>query len=116
MNRSASHSALKSYASALSDAEKVIQLKPDWARGYSRKGAALHGMARYEEAQAAYKEGLKFDPTSAALQKELENVESLLAQNANDGGMGGMAQQFGRFCYSSYSFWRDDDNDDSMHY
>ena len=33
---------------------QVVSLKSDWAKGYSRKGAALHHMKRYTEAVEAY--------------------------------------------------------------
>jgi stress-induced-phosphoprotein 1 len=42
-NRSASYASLKDFDKALSDAEKTVELNPTWGKGYSRKGAALHG-------------------------------------------------------------------------
>ena len=42
-NRSGAYASLKEYQSALEDAEKTTQLKPDWAKGWGRKGSALHG-------------------------------------------------------------------------
>ena len=35
------------------DANKVVKLAPDWAKGYSRKGAALHGQRQWAEAVKA---------------------------------------------------------------
>lgn len=43
-NRSGSHASLKDFKSAFDDAVKTTEIKPDWAKGWSRKGAALHGM------------------------------------------------------------------------
>jgi stress-induced-phosphoprotein 1 len=40
-NRSASFHNLKKYNEALVDAEKCIEVKPDWSKGYQRKGLAL---------------------------------------------------------------------------
>lgn len=37
-NRSAAYAKTNEYASALRDAEKTIELKSDWPKGYSRKG------------------------------------------------------------------------------
>lgn len=37
-NRSAAYAKTNEYASALKDAEKTIELKSDWPKGYSRKG------------------------------------------------------------------------------
>ncbi|KEG10080.1 stress-induced protein sti1 [Trypanosoma grayi] len=65
-NRSACHAALHQYQNALQDAEKCISLKADWAKGYVRHGAALHGLRRYDEAAAAYEKGLAIEPTNAA--------------------------------------------------
>jgi len=75
-NRSAAYSSLKKYELALKDAEKTIELKSDWAKGYSRKGAALHGMTKLDEAIAAYQDGLKIDPNNSLLKKGLDEVEA----------------------------------------
>lgn len=74
-NRSAAFTSLKQYKEAVQDAEKTISLKGDWAKGYGRKGAALHGLGDLEEAAKAYEEGLKIDPANALLKKGLEDVE-----------------------------------------
>lgn len=71
-NRSASYASLKQWDAALADAERAIQLQPDWAKGYGRKGAALLGLGRRLEARAAYEEGLARDPTNAQLQRGME--------------------------------------------
>jgi stress-induced-phosphoprotein 1 len=42
-NRSGSYQSLKDYDHALADAEKTVEIKPDWPKGYTRKAAALHG-------------------------------------------------------------------------
>lgn len=34
---------MKDYSRALEDANKVTEIKPDWAKGWTRKGTALHG-------------------------------------------------------------------------
>ena len=41
---------MKNYEQALEDANKTTELKPDWAKGYGRKGAALHGTGDLGEA------------------------------------------------------------------
>ena len=45
------------YEEALEDAQKVVELKPDWPKGYSRVGAAALGAQKYDEAIAAYEKG-----------------------------------------------------------
>ena len=48
------------YEEALEDAKKVVELKPDWPKGYSRVGAAALGAEHYDEAIAAYEKGARF--------------------------------------------------------
>lgn len=43
-NRSGSYASMKDFQHALEDATKTTEIKPDWAKGWSRKGAALHGL------------------------------------------------------------------------
>ena len=53
-NRSASYLKIKFYDKALQDADKCIELKPDWFEGYQRKGNILHVMGKHVEALIAY--------------------------------------------------------------
>ena len=34
---------MKDFGKALDDANQTTQIKPDWAKGWGRKGSALHG-------------------------------------------------------------------------
>jgi stress-induced-phosphoprotein 1 len=43
-NRSAVYAAQAEYEKALADAEKAIEIKPDWSKGHQRKGAAYRGL------------------------------------------------------------------------
>jgi stress-induced-phosphoprotein 1 len=43
-NRSAVYSAQSDYQKALDDATKATELKPDWSKGWARKGAASRGL------------------------------------------------------------------------
>ncbi|CAI5730856.1 unnamed protein product [Hyaloperonospora brassicae] len=79
-NRSAAYLSLDDAVHALDDAASCIAAKPDWAKGYSRKGAALHALRRYDEAVAAYQEGLKLDKDNAACRSGLDEVEKAQAQ------------------------------------
>lgn len=56
---------------ALRDAEKTIELRPDWFKGYSRKGDALFKLERFPEAAVAYERGLALDPTNTNLMHSL---------------------------------------------
>lgn len=74
-NRSAAHLALKNYVDALVDAEMVTRLKKDWSKGWFRKGKALWGLGRAEEASEAFETGLRFDHDSEELKKALAEVK-----------------------------------------
>ncbi|KAE9033958.1 hypothetical protein PR001_g9935 [Phytophthora rubi] len=74
-NRSAAYLAMgDARGKALKDAEKCIELKPDWWKGYSRKGAAEHALLRFDAARATYNEGLKLEPDNASLLRAAEEA------------------------------------------
>jgi stress-induced-phosphoprotein 1 len=81
-NRSAAHSSLKAYEDALNDADKAIELQPQWPKGYSRKGAALFGLQRFQEAEQVYSDGLQHDPSNVSLQKGLQQVTTTTNQQS----------------------------------
>jgi stress-induced-phosphoprotein 1 len=74
-NRSAAHAKAEEWDDALKDADKTVELNPSWARGYSRKGAALHGLAMFDEAITAYKKGLELEPGSASFTTAISEAE-----------------------------------------
>ncbi|XP_057375057.1 stress-induced-phosphoprotein 1-like isoform X2 [Daphnia carinata] len=80
-NRSAAYAKAGKYLEALQDAEKTVSLKPDWVKGYSRKGAALAYLGRDGEAQTAYEEGLKYEPNNEQLKEGLQEVRAKLEAN-----------------------------------
>jgi stress-induced-phosphoprotein 1 len=92
-NRSAAYASLSQFDASLADANKTIDIKSDWAKGYSRKGAALFGQGKLEEAKSAYEEGLRIEPTNAQLKQGLSQVEESLA---NQGLPGPFANPFAR--------------------
>lgn len=53
-NRSNAYQQCKEYQAALQDSEKSIEIKPDWGKAHFRKGMALAGLQRYEEALTEY--------------------------------------------------------------
>jgi len=106
-NRSAAYLSKGDGLNALEDANSCIGLNPQFAKGYGRKGAALHKLKRYNDSIAAYEDGLKEFPDDKALVGGLEGV-----QNEKDGpafpaargmgeglgglgGLGGMGSLFG---------------------
>ncbi|KAK7935489.1 heat shock protein [Apiospora marii] len=97
-NRSAAYASKKDWDNALKDADKTTELKPDWPRGWGRKGTALHGKGDLLGANDAYEEGLKHDPSNAGLKSSLASVQRAMEQDAGGpvGGdpLGGMGQMF----------------------
>lgn len=95
-NRSGSYASLKQYEKALEDANKCTELKPDWSKGWSRKGAAAHGVGDLLGANDAYEEALKLDSANAQAKSGLESVKRAIDAEARadgadpTGGMGGM--------------------------
>ncbi|POM77728.1 Chaperone activator Sti1, partial [Phytophthora palmivora] len=74
-NRSAAYLAMgDARGKALKDAETCIALKPDWWKGYSRKGAAEHALLRFDAARVTYNEGLRLDPDNASLLQAAEEA------------------------------------------
>ncbi|KAH6900418.1 heat shock protein STI1 [Thelonectria olida] len=86
-NRSAAYASKKDWDNALKDAEETTRIKPDWAKGWGRKGAALHGQGDLLSANDAYEEGLKLDANNAQLKNGLASVQK--AMEAEAGGPGG---------------------------
>ena len=78
---------------ALADANKCVELKPDFVKGYSRQGVALFGLDKLDEAKAAYEAGLKVDSNAQALKDGLKDVENKMKSGA--GGAGGLGGMFG---------------------
>lgn len=64
---------------ALQDAQKCVELKPDFVKGYSRLGGAYHGLRKYTEASTAYRNGLEIDPENQACKSGLSETENAFA-------------------------------------
>ena len=74
-NRSASHLKKGNAAAALSDGCQCILIKPEWTKGYSRKGDALLMLKRYSEALATVRVGLQMDPNYEPLIDLLKRIQ-----------------------------------------
>ena len=94
-NRSAAYLKKGEGNNALEDANSCIALNPQFTKGYSRKGAALHALKRYNDSIAAYNEGIEKFPVDAGLKKGLEDVTREKDQPPS--GMGGGAPGGGLF-------------------
>ena len=74
-NRSAAFLKKGDANNALEDANSTIAINPDFSKGYSRKGAALHSLKRYNDAIAAFDDGLAKFPNDDALKNGLESAK-----------------------------------------
>jgi len=73
-NRSACHASLENYDDALKDGCECVKIKPDWAKGYTRKGLAEYCLRKFDEAADTYKAGLKLAPEDQGLKDGLKNA------------------------------------------
>jgi stress-induced-phosphoprotein 1 len=100
-NRSGAYASLKDWEAALEDANKTTEIKPDWSKGWGRKGTALHGTGDLVGAKDAFDEALKLDPANAQAKAGLQAVEKAIKAEADaDGadlggeGLGGLGNMF----------------------
>lgn len=87
-NRSAAYLSKGDASSALADGQRCVELKKDWAKGYTRKGAALHALRRYDDAIQAYEDGLAIAPSDAGLQSGLSEVQKIKESSQSPPGGG----------------------------
>ncbi|KAJ0420393.1 hypothetical protein BJY00DRAFT_284221 [Aspergillus carlsbadensis] len=98
-NRSAVYAAQGEYEKALADAEKAIEIKPDWSKGHQRKGAACRGLGDLLSAHDAYEEALKIEPTNEQAKNGFNAVKRAIEAEAQADGvtgdpMGGLGNIF----------------------
>lgn len=90
-NRAAAFIHLGKEIKAIKDAEQAIELRPDWAKGYFRKGAALAALRRWDEAIEMLEKSLEVDPKSKEISsmlretKRKRNAEKGAAERAEKG-------------------------------
>jgi len=97
-NRSAAYLSKSDAVNALEDAQACIGLNADFAKGYSRKGAALHSLKRYNDSIAAYEEGLQKFPGDKGLLNGMEAAKKAkLGPAPRAGGGGGIPGMSGLF-------------------
>ncbi|KAF2111014.1 heat shock protein-like protein STI1 [Lophiotrema nucula] len=87
-NRSGAYASLKDYEHALEDANKVTEIKPDWSKGWGRKGTALHGGGDLVGAVDAFEEALKLDGNNAQAKSGLDSVKRAIETEAREDGIG----------------------------
>ncbi|RDW61210.1 Hsp90 cochaperone STI1 [Aspergillus mulundensis] len=98
-NRSAVYAAQQEYEKALTDAEKAVEIKPDWSKGHQRKGAAYRGIGDLLAAHDAYEEAIKLEPGNTQAKNGLDAVKRAINAEAQADGvtgdpMGGLGNIF----------------------
>lgn len=93
-NRSAAYAKAGKYDLALQDAEKTVSIKPDWSKGYSRKGSALAYLGRYDDSIETYTKGLLLDPSNEQLKSGLEEVKTQKNSQSQFNSQGAFANPF----------------------
>lgn len=73
-NRSAAYAKLGRWRESYADAFKTVLLKPGWAKGHSRKAAALFMLGNYAEARMSYIRGLELEPDNVQMKEGLAEV------------------------------------------
>lgn len=81
-NRSAALLSLGKAEKALEDATECVNIKPDWAKGYGRRGAALYALERFDDAIKAYDEGLGLDASNKQLASGKAQAEKAQVQRS----------------------------------
>lgn len=76
-NRAAAFLNLVKLTKALADAEMTISLRPNWEKGYFRKGCILEAMERYDEALDAFQVALQYNPQSTEVSKKIKKISQL---------------------------------------
>jgi len=76
-NRAAAFLQLVKLSKALADAETTVKLKPEWEKGYFRKGCVLEAMERYEEAISAFQTALQHNPQNAEVSRKIKRLSQL---------------------------------------
>jgi len=74
LNRCYCYAQLELYQLALDDAQQAINLRPNVAKCYFRKGQALMGLEKYEDAERAFREVLLRDANCVETKQELIKV------------------------------------------
>lgn len=74
-NRSGAYLSSGNVEKALSDAKKCTSIKPDWAKGHSRKGTALFKKNLMSLAKDAYAKAVELDPSNATYKESLAAAE-----------------------------------------
>eukprot|EP01001_Neometanema_parovale_P005674 NODE_208_length_2940_cov_90.488108_g193_i0.p1 GENE.NODE_208_length_2940_cov_90.488108_g193_i0~~NODE_208_length_2940_cov_90.488108_g193_i0.p1 ORF type:complete len:939 (-),score=162.50 NODE_208_length_2940_cov_90.488108_g193_i0:62-2878(-) len=78
-NRAACYIKMKKFDDAIADAEQAIRLRPDWAKGWYRKGCALVGQQKGHQAMAFLRKAMELDPNDKDVKAQFQHAEQMAA-------------------------------------
>nr|CCC90597.1 putative stress-induced protein sti1 [Trypanosoma congolense IL3000] len=88
-NRAAAYLKLGAYNEALADAEKCIEIKPDFVKAHARRGHAYFWTKQYNKAMQAYDEGLKYDKDNTECKegrmRTMMKIQEMASGQSEDG-------------------------------
>jgi len=75
-NRSAAYCKISKFQLALDDVNLAMEIEPSWPKLFYRKGQALRGLRRWDEATNAFNEGRDLDPQNPDWDKEVNKTQA----------------------------------------
>jgi len=73
-NRAACYTKLREYQLGIKDCDECLRLKPDFVKGYIRKGILYYSIKDYQKALEVYDHGLKLDEHNKELEDGIQTV------------------------------------------
>lgn len=70
-------------SSALKDADKALEMDPNFVRAWSRKGTAHQMMKEYHKAMDSFEKGLTIDPSSKECMEGRIKIMGLIQQTSH---------------------------------
>ena len=80
-NRAAAHASLEHWREALDDSHEVVTLKPEWVKGWVRRGGAFTGLGQHEEARKAYLKASQIEPGNDQVKLLMQAAEAAAAKS-----------------------------------
>jgi tetratricopeptide (TPR) repeat protein len=74
-SKSHANTKLGNFADAIADADKAIQLAPDWFRGFHRKAEALYAQRKFDDALQWFGYAVQLAPDVASLKSEFAQCQ-----------------------------------------
>jgi len=80
-NRSASYYGLRLWDQALADANKCVDLKADWSKGYFRRAVVFMEIRKFDEAVTNFQKALDYDPSNVDIRARFEEAREMKKKN-----------------------------------